>query len=152
VSIRVATITEPVDRSSLFLVERSQTNVPVSGIETDFYQSAETWLVGLYHGKNNLLLIWLMGSLAVSGWSLLRIYRFNRLLRMDAAVASPELQETAARIARRFGLKTVPAIYTTSAHLSPMVWWIGGRIRVVLPAELLENMESRQFQWILKSN
>jgi hypothetical protein len=68
---------------------------------------------------------------------------------MDAAVASPELQETAARIAGRFGLKTVPAIYTTSAHLSPMVWWIGGRIRVVLPAALLENMESRQFQWIL---
>jgi beta-lactamase regulating signal transducer with metallopeptidase domain len=123
--------------------------VPVSGIENNFYQSAETWLVGLYHGNNNLLLIWLMGSLAVSGWSLLRIYRFNRLLRMDAAVASPELQETAARIAGRFGLKTVPAIYTTSAHLSPMVWWIGGRIRVVLPAALLENMESRQFQWIL---
>ena len=76
-------------------------------------------------------------------WSMVRIVRFNCLLRMGSKVAPPELQHIASELAGRLGLAKTPMITTTSAHLSPMVWWIGGRVRVVLPAALTEPLVCR---------
>ncbi len=111
--------------------------------------STETWLGLLDAGKNQLYLIWLLGSILVFGWSLVRIYRFNRLLVLESEAAPQELQTAAAGIADRLGIKTVPIIYTTAAQLSPMVWWVGGSVRVVVPAALHDRMGSRHFQWVL---
>ena len=30
-----------------------------------------------------------------------------------------------------------------------MVWWIGGKVRIVIPTTLLEQMDAQQWQWIL---
>ena len=113
------------------------------------FLSARIQAVVLEHGKTVLSLIWLMGSVFVLTWSLLRVYRFNRLLKLESEVSSQELQAVGAKLANRFGLKAAPAIYVTSANLSPMVWWIGGKVRIIIPTALLDQMETRQFQWIL---
>lgn len=123
--------------------------VQVSGSARNAYLSAEPWAVVLDHGKPWLFLTWLLGSVFVFAWSLLRVYRFSRLLGKEAEVAPHELQVAAAKIASGLGLSAIPTIYTTSAHLSPMVWWIGGKVWVVIPAALLNQMDTRQFQWIL---
>jgi beta-lactamase regulating signal transducer with metallopeptidase domain/polyhydroxyalkanoate synthesis regulator phasin len=96
-----------------------------------------------------LILFWVLGSACVLAWSLVRIYRFNRLLAMAAEVAPPEVQHAASRIARGLGLKVTPTVYTTSAHLSPMVWWIGGRVRIVISAALPREMDAEHLRWIL---
>jgi beta-lactamase regulating signal transducer with metallopeptidase domain len=96
-----------------------------------------------------LAAIWLLGSALVFAGSMLRVFRFNRLLTAEAEVAPEALQKAAAKLAHRFGLNGTPAICTTSAHLSPMVWWTGGRVRVVVPTTLLDRMDARQTQWIL---
>lgn len=101
------------------------------------------------HGKTGLVLLWVLGSAGVLAWSLVRIYRFNRLLRMASEVAPPELQDVASEVAQRLGLKRVPTICTTSARLSPMVWWLGGRVRIVIPAALPDELDARQLRWIL---
>ena len=121
----------------------------ISGSAANGILSAETWSVVLGNGKTGLSLVWITGSMAVFAWSLVRVYRFNRLLGIESEVAPQELQTGAARIARRLGLKATPTIYTTSANLSPMVWWIGGKVRIVVPAALLDQVDTRQFQWIL---
>jgi beta-lactamase regulating signal transducer with metallopeptidase domain len=113
------------------------------------YLSSESWSMVLDYGKTGLSLIWILGSVLVFAWSLFRVYRFNRLLGMEPEVAPKQLQTVAARIAYRLGLKAVPTIYATSAHLSPMVWWMGGKVRIVIPAPLLDQMDTRQLQWIL---
>jgi hypothetical protein len=40
------------------------------------------------HAKAGLLLLWGFGSLCVFAWSLVRVYRFNRLLRMGSNVGT----------------------------------------------------------------
>ncbi|MCP5119243.1 MAG: M48 family metalloprotease, partial [bacterium] len=99
--------------------------------------------------KLGLVLLWLLGSACVLAWSLVRIYRFNRLLGMASGVAPPEVQRVASEIAQRLGLKSMPAIHTTSAQLSPMVWWVGGQVRVVIPGALIEELESEEIRSIL---
>jgi beta-lactamase regulating signal transducer with metallopeptidase domain len=113
----------------------------------DFYRLG--WREFWQYGKTGLALLWLPGSLLVLVWSLARIYRFNRLLEIESCPASPDLQADAEKIAAGLGLKAVPIIYTTSAALAPMVWWAGGRVRIVVPDVLLERMAAAQLHWVL---
>jgi len=93
--------------------------------------------------------IWLLGGGMVLAWSLLRIYRFSRMLATESEAAPQEVQAAATQIAHHLGLRHVPMICTTPARLSPMVWWAGGRVRVVVPTTLLDQMDGQQWQWIL---
>ena len=108
-----------------------------------------TWSSAVENVKTWFVLICLLGSACVLAWSLLRIYRFDRLLRMASEIAPPELQRVASQIAKRLGLVVTPTIYTTSAHLSPMLWWIGGRVRIFIPVDLLRELEAGQLRLIL---
>lgn len=101
------------------------------------------------HGTAWLVGFWLAGSLLVFAWSLFRVGRFQRLLSAESAEAPDCVQAAARGISKRLGLKTIPRILTTSAHLSPMVWWTGGRVRVVIPSTLLETMSPQEWQWVL---
>lgn len=96
-----------------------------------------------------LAVIWLLGSGVIFFWSLTRVFRFNYLLKMESNIAPQALQTSARRIAHRLGLKAAPTIHTTSAHLSPMVWWIGGKVRVVIPLSLIHQMDTKESEWIL---
>lgn len=93
--------------------------------------------------------LWLLGSVVVLVWSIARVWRFGRLLAAGSEVAPPALQEEAERIARRLGLATTPTIQTTAARLSPMVWWTGGPVRIVIPKALLDGMTAQDWPWIL---
>ncbi|MCU0914010.1 MAG: M48 family metalloprotease [Planctomycetes bacterium] len=99
--------------------------------------------------KPGVAALWLVGSLVVLVWSMVRVYRFGRLLTTQSEVAPLELQQEAERIARRLGLATTPAIRTVAAHLSPLVWWVGGRVRIFIPRALLNEMDVRNWHWIL---
>jgi len=100
-------------------------------------------------GKSGLALFWFLGSACVLVWSLARIWRFNRLLGMACKRVPEALQDSAARIGRRLGLARMPTILSTSAQLSPMVWWVGGRVRIVIPASLMREMDAEGLRWIL---
>lgn len=93
--------------------------------------------------------IWLLGSLFIIAWSIRRVFQFARLLRDNTEPAPRELQSAAVTIAKQLGLNTLPEMLTTSAKLSPMVWWAGGIVRVVFPASLLDEMDASEWRWIL---
>jgi len=101
------------------------------------------------HTNQALALLWLFGSACVLIWSLARIYRFNRLLGMASEPAPQGLRATAAELAGRLGLTNVPSIRLTSARISPMVWWVGGSVRVFLPAGLPCAMDAAELRLIL---
>jgi len=121
----------------------------INGINNDVAGSSEVKAVILEQFKVALLLIWMLGSGFIFVWSLVRVSRFKRLLRLGSDVAPQTLQIQASGIAHLLKLKAVPTIYTTSAHISPMVWWIGGKVRIVIPLTLLDKMDTQQFKWIL---
>jgi len=96
-----------------------------------------------------LATVWILGSLVALAWSLLRVVRFNRLLDASSRPASAEVRRVTAGIAERLGLTATQDIRTTTAALSPMVWWTGGRVRVIMPEAFLAEMEVDQWKWVL---
>jgi len=126
--------------------------VPTTGaavLTEGTFLSAAQWSSAMEQLKTGLALIWLLGSISVLAWSLVRIFRFNRLLGMASGAAPPQVQESAATIAHRLGMAAAPTIYTTSARISPLVWWLGGKVRILIPAAMSRRMDADQLQWIL---
>ena len=117
--------------------------------EADGSMSARIWAMVLDFTRGWFAPIWLLGSAVVFVWSMVRVCRFRRLLATESEVAPQELQTAAVEIAGRLGLKRIPAIYMTSTRLSPLVWWVGGKVRIVIPTTLLETMDAQQSQWVL---
>jgi bla regulator protein BlaR1 len=129
--------------------QRGMQEVRVRESAGNAYPSTATGSTVLDQGKLWLFLTWLLGSMVVFLWSLHRVYHFNRLLGRESEMGTQEIQATFAEIASCLGIKAVPAIYTISANLSPMVWWTGGKVRVIIPAALMKQMDSGQLRWIL---
>lgn len=95
------------------------------------------------------LAAWAIGSLVVLVISLLRIRRFDGLVRHSSAPASPAVRSLAASAAARLGLRSAPDVVVTHAWISPMTWWTGGRIRIVLPAALCHRFDDDGLRWVL---
>ena len=99
--------------------------------------------------KALLVGIWAIGSVAVVAWSVYCISRFNRLLHMTSAPAGEALQLDASASARRIGLSKTPILFETRANVPPMVWWIGGRVRIYLPTDLVSSLAPEQIRLIV---
>ncbi len=99
------------------------------------------WQVGL-------VAFWTAGSCAWFLVAIRRIGRLRRLLRF-ARPASPELQEQARAIAARIGLRRCPQGWLVPGILSPMLWALLGRPRLLFPAELLKRLDADQLTTLL---
>ena len=124
----------------------------VTGLpEAEAAPSAGAILLGWLgsHGREALVWLWLLGTASILGWTLVRTLRFHRSLVRASEAAPPEVQRLAREIARRLGLDAVPTVHATRAQLSPLVWWVGGKVRVLLPAELLADMDGSELRCIL---
>ena len=84
-------------------------------------------------GRHLLLLVWLSGSMFVLIWSILQVCRFHRLLKRESETATQKVQSKAMEISIRLDLNAAPIIQTTAANISPMVWWIGGKVWIIMP-------------------
>lgn len=111
----------------------------ISGRAVNWLAAARTWLPPLL----------LIGSLLALAWSAVRVVGFHRRLAAEAEPAPAEIQGVAADVARRLNLRRAPGVYTTSAHMSPLVWWLDGRLAIVMPAQLLGQLDCQQQQLVL---
>ena len=96
-----------------------------------------------------LVLLWVVGTAVLLGWTLLRALRFQRSLRRAAWLAPSELQDQASEIGHNLGMTRIPEVHTTSARVSPMVWWTGGKVRVLVPRFLLDQLDPEDLRAIL---
>lgn len=110
-------------------------------------EAAAAWLAA--QATTIVLGIWLAGSVLVLTASLLRVRRFGRLLGVTSAPAPASIQALAQSVARPLGLRSAPTIYLSSARVSPMTWWVGGRIRIILPEALLRSVDGPGLSWVL---
>ena len=158
VSIPIVTTGGLTDNTTVIIQDHSQLDIDEKEIsatsnifvsETEISPLAKIKFLMLDYGKAWLPPIWLLGIMVVFAWSMVRVFRFHRLLTLGSEIAPQKLQTVAAGIASRLGLKSVPTIYTTSAPLSPLVWWLGGKVRIVIPTVLLEQMDTQQFEWVM---
>jgi len=95
------------------------------------------------------VLLWLVGAVVVLGWTIVRTQRFRRSLRGASREAPAQLQRMARDIAHTLGLKKVPTIRMTYALVSPMVWWGGATVHVLVPSTLLDGLEQAELRCII---
>ncbi|HEV3204722.1 MAG TPA: M56 family metallopeptidase, partial [Gemmataceae bacterium] len=90
-----------------------------------------------------LFSVWLTGALAwfaLAGW---RLFCFRKLLRF-AGPAPIELQDQVKRYANQLGLSRSPGAWMVPGAVSPMLWALIGRPRLLLPTDLWERMNDNQ--------
>ena len=92
--------------------------------------------------------IWGAGSVGLALVFGAAIFRFQRLLRF-AEPAQTAVSDMAAVVGRQLGLRRIPDILTVPVRLSPLVWAIGGRPRVVLPSELCQRLDCAALRTVL---
>jgi beta-lactamase regulating signal transducer with metallopeptidase domain len=90
-----------------------------------------------------LILVWLSGSLFWYALAASRLLRFRRLLG-QARPATEGLIEEVRLVALALGLKQVPEVLILSARVSPLIWALGGRARLVLPEQLASSLTAAQ--------
>lgn len=88
-----------------------------------------------------LLWVWIAGSVAwfvVQGW---RIACFVRLT-ATARLACEDIQRQTQQLALSIGARRAPKIWILDATMSPILWAVGSRARVIFPADLLDRVDA----------
>ncbi len=96
-----------------------------------------------------LVILWLGGTVGLLGWTAVRAIRFRRTLKRAVRPAPPWLRGRAAEVGRDLGLSRIPQLCTTNARVTPMVWWSGGRVRMLVPSFLLRDPDGEELRAIL---
>jgi beta-lactamase regulating signal transducer with metallopeptidase domain len=90
-----------------------------------------------------VLALWISGTTVCLLLAGIRILRFQGLL-CYARPGSPLLQEQARQLAHQLGLARCPTIWLAPGPVSPLLWAVGGRARLILPAALFERLRPEQ--------
>ena len=96
-----------------------------------------------------LLLAWAVGSAIVFFVSVWRIRRFDRLLRSTSTPAPAPIQALADSLVDQLGLRSAPTIYLSRARLSPLTWWTGGHVRIIIPSALPDEVDAERLRWVI---
>ncbi len=91
--------------------------------------------------------LWFTGTIVLLIFTLTKAFFFHRQLLASCQPAPAEVKNKARQLASALKLKKLPTIHTTSASLTPLVWWLGGRIHLVLPQSILQKMPPHEWQW-----
>ncbi len=75
--------------------------------------------------------------------SIRRIRRFQHLLR-DAYPAGDDTQDWVDELAASLGLLRSPTVWWVGGKLSPLVWSLGWRPRLIIPVELWKGLDDHQ--------
>ena len=101
------------------------------------------------NAKAVLAIAWLVVTALLLGWTLVRTLRFRRWLARTSHPAPPDLRQEVSKIGHRLNLARMPDVRITTARISPMVCWTGGRIRLVIPAFLVAGLDRRELRALL---
>jgi beta-lactamase regulating signal transducer with metallopeptidase domain len=87
--------------------------------------------------------IWVTGAGVTLALTLVRLSRFNRLLR-EARCAGRWTRAMAQQVAGRMGIARCPAVALVPGAVSPMLWAMGSRARLLLPEALWGRLSAAQ--------
>ena len=96
-----------------------------------------------------LAALWLLGTAGLVGWTTARTIRFRRTLWRALRPAPVRLRRQATEIGRDLGLSRIPELYIADARVTPLVWWTGGKVRVLIPAFLLTDLSTEELRAVL---
>lgn len=92
--------------------------------------------------------IWLGGAVVWFGHQIVQVFAFRRFLR-EARPAPEEVSAEIRRISLCMGISQPPLALIIDGQVSPMLWALGRRARVILPAALLDELTPAQRETII---
>jgi beta-lactamase regulating signal transducer with metallopeptidase domain len=95
-----------------------------------------------------LLWIWLGGAVGCAVLAVVRIARFERLLR-DTLPASDRLMRLTDDVARTMGVRPAPQVRYVDGVDVPLLWCAGRRATIALPTRLIGQFDDRSMALIL---
>ncbi len=101
------------------------------------------------NGKPALVVVWLAFTSLLLLWTLVRALRFRHWLARTSLPAPQKLRDEVSEIARSLQMVRLPEVRITIARVSPMVVWIGGSVRLVIPSFLLSSLDRRELRAVL---
>jgi bla regulator protein blaR1 len=87
--------------------------------------------------------LWITGAMTTLVVSIARVRRFQSVLK-EARAADDETQDWVDLLAVNVGLDRPPSVWWIGGKLSPMVWSLGWRPRLILPTELWKGLNNHQ--------
>lgn len=87
------------------------------------------------------LCVWLIGAICWFTWQGWRVVRFAQVFLRSAQLAPESMQEQAQILAQQMGMKRAPEVWLLPAVVSPMLWAVGGKPRILFPGELLSRLD-----------
>ncbi len=145
----IAPLRPPPEDVAEEVVVQSEVDPPVvvadAGVSSDG-MAPWSWLVR--NGKPLTALLWFLGSAGFFAWTVARTVRFHRML-TRAARPAPQLQRLATQVGDALDLPRVPGVYTATARLRPLVWWAGGRVRILIPSVFLDELDETELRAVL---
>jgi beta-lactamase regulating signal transducer with metallopeptidase domain len=102
----------------------------------------------IFDPQSSILTLWLAGSALWFALAAVRSYRFGRLLRFGRP-APLALQYQAEYLAEDLGLGRCPVVWLMPGILSPMLWGLGRRAKLLLPADLIDRLDAEQLRTLL---
>lgn len=96
-----------------------------------------------WSARDTLGAAWLAGAAAWLGIVASRIGRFRRALRL-AGRAPEDVRERVAALATAIGLRRPPEVALVDGPISPLVWALGGRAKLVVPRGLWGRLDDEQ--------
>ena len=145
-------LTPQVHNRTVAGAEDSQPNAPRQSTavfsETNPTAAAEPHYWSNSYLRNTVAVVWLAGAFIWFALAVSRARRIHRLIAL-ARPASGELREELERIARQFQLTRCPEAHVVTGGISPMVWAVGRRPRILLPSALLERLDSDERHTVL---
>ncbi len=88
-----------------------------------------------------ILALWFCGSMCWFAWQGWRVVRFTQVFLKYARRGPLVLQQLAQRLAEPMGITRAPEVWLLPAVVSPMLWSVGGRPRILFPKDLLSRLD-----------
>ncbi|MDB5339981.1 MAG: antirepressor regulating drug resistance protein [Planctomycetaceae bacterium] len=132
--------------SSQFAVQRTDMrSADVNARTNSWTQYCQGWVAIALRFLQRLALpilcLWFCGSMCwftLQGW---RVVRFTQVFLKYARRGPLVLQQLAQRLAEPMGIAKAPEVWLLPAVVSPMLWSVGGKPRILFPKDLLCRLD-----------
>lgn len=111
-----------------------------SGSQAELFSPTEVTAGWIPNWSTLLLSLWAAGSALLLVILVVRAYRFRELL-ANGTEPDGSLRKEAEQLSASMGLKRCPKISLVPGQIAPFVWAMG-RIEIVLPADLLQRLNT----------
>ncbi len=137
----------PVDEDALAATAAAPTvHEPIPAAVLAASASGPSWLRP--YTVPAVLSLWAAGTFCWLVLTLVRIGRFRRMLALVRPVPVP-LLTWARQLAMKFGLGECPEVWLLPGAVSPMLWALGRKPKLLLPAELMGRLDIEQQRALL---